>query len=526
MTTSGLPKILHGSHRRRSLLRATAVAMLAYACGGTAKANPGKKQTRLPDPPREFRGVWVASVANIDWPSKPGLPVAQQQTELVAILDKCAQLKLNAVIFQVRPACDALYASKLEPWSEYLSGQMGKAPEPFYDPLAMAVKEAHKRGLELHAWFNPYRARHVEKHGPVSADHVSVKHPELVKQYGRYLWLDPGMEAVQDYTVSVVMDVVKRYDIDGVHIDDYFYPYKESDSKKQIIPFPDDASYQEYLKGGGTLGREDWRRENVNTLVERLYKSIKKSKPWVKFGISPFGIWRPGNPQVIKGYDPYDQLYADSKKWLQNGWCDYFSPQLYWPIKQTAQSYTTLLKWWLDQNTNNRHIWPGIFTSRVADGSKTAWDKDEIVQQVLATRPLEQNAGNVHFSLKPLMSNRGGIADALTTLAYTDSALIPACPWLHEHAPAKPKATLEKDSSIGGWKLSFKMKPVKTGTPDTAWLWLIQTKNRGEWQTKILPGLTASLPLDDIDPNDPNTVIAVTAVDRYGFRSAPAMASP
>ena len=219
---------------------------------------------------------------------------------MLAILDRAVQLKLNAIIFQVRPACDAMYASTIEPWSEYLTGTMGKAPEPFYDPLAFAVAEAHKRGLELHAWFNPYRARLLSTKSPVAPNHVSKTHPQLVRHYGKYLWLDPGEKETQDYSLSVIMDVVKRYDVDGIHFDDYFYPYKETDASGKDWIFRTTASWQRF-GAAGKLSRDDWRRENVNGFIQRLYQSIKAAKPWVKFGISPFGIWRPRNPAQIEG---------------------------------------------------------------------------------------------------------------------------------------------------------------------------------------------------------------------------------
>src|ERR1022692_3942920 len=227
-----------------------------------------------PAPVREFRAAWVATVANIDWPSRKTLSTQEQKAELLAILDRAAQLKLNAIIFQVRPACDALYASRIEPWSEYLTGTMGKAPEPFYDPLTFAVEEAHKRGLELHAWFNPYRARLRAANSPVAANHISRTRPQLVREYGEFLWLDPGEREVQDYSLSVVMDVVKRYDVDGVHFDDYFYPYKANDRAGKELDFPDGSSWQRF-GARGKLNRDDWRRENVNMFIQRVYKSIK-----------------------------------------------------------------------------------------------------------------------------------------------------------------------------------------------------------------------------------------------------------
>src|SRR5579871_770045 len=250
----------------RKIVTALTPILVLFLFGLLPERAPGDLSLEKPPlPNREFRAVWIATVANIDWPSRPGLPVEQQQEELLTILDMAAQLKLNAVILQVRPACDALYDSKLEPWSEYLTGTQGTPPSPYYDPLEFAVTEAHKRGLELHAWFNPYRARHIIAKSPLASGHIGKTHPELVKSYGGYLWLDPGERAVQDYSLRVILDVVHRYDIDGVHIDDYFYPYRVKDSRKQEVPFPDDASWQRYVTRGGKQNRDEWRRQNVDT---------------------------------------------------------------------------------------------------------------------------------------------------------------------------------------------------------------------------------------------------------------------
>src|SRR5436190_6178160 len=238
-----------------------------------------------PKPMREFRAAWIATVGNIAWPSRRDSSTAEQKAELLALFDRAVQLRLNAIIFQVRPACDALYASTIEPWSEYLTGTMGKAPKPFYDPLAFAVEEAHKRGLELHAWFNPYRARNSLA-GSIAPNHVSKTHPQLVRHYGALLWLDPGEKEVQDYSLAVIMDVVRRYDIDGVHFDDYFYPYPEKDRAGNYLELPDYVSWKRYGVGGG-LSRDDWRRENINSFIRMVYEFIKAAKPWVKFGISP-----------------------------------------------------------------------------------------------------------------------------------------------------------------------------------------------------------------------------------------------
>jgi len=292
---------------RRLLVLVALMAPVVEAQRGTASA--GRTAALIPTedchaadttcvpPPleREFRGLWVASVSNIDWPSKPGLPVAEVKRELEVILDRAQASGLNAVILQVRPAGDALYKSSLEPWSEYLTGKQGRAPEGRWDPLTFAVESAHQRGLELHAWFNPYRARHPSAKGTLARSHLTNRRPALVKRYGTHLWMDPGEPAVLAHTVRVVMDVVRRYDIDGVHVDDYFYPYKERDRRGQVIEFPDAESYARYQRDGGTLARDDWRRDNVDRLVHALHDSIHVVKPWVKFGVSPSSMPMPGS---------------------------------------------------------------------------------------------------------------------------------------------------------------------------------------------------------------------------------------
>jgi uncharacterized lipoprotein YddW (UPF0748 family) len=415
----------------------------------TAKPAAKAPEAKAPEPMREFRGVWVATVGNIDWPSKKGLPTDQQQKEIIAILDRTKELNLNAVVFQVRPSADALYDSKIEPWSEYLTGEQGKAPEPYYDPLQMWVEEAHKRGLELHVWFNPYRAKAGPSAGGVADNYIGKTHPEVVKDYGKnQQWMDPGEKLVQDQSLAVMMDVVKRYDIDGVHMDDYFYPYKvKAPNGKDDLDFPDEPSWQKYVASGGKLNRNDWRRHNVDTFVEKLYQQIKDAKPWVKLGISPFGIWQPGYPPQIKGFNQYESLYADAKKWINEGWVDYFTPQLYWRISSPGQSYPVLLKWWLEQNTHDRHIWPGLFTSKI-NGEANGFNVDEIINQVVITRFLGAN-GNVHFSMRPFMTNKYKLNDMLTGKdgIYAQPALVPASPWLGMEVPGKPKLEISSQAA-------------------------------------------------------------------------------
>lgn len=448
-----------------------------------------------PLPSREFRAQWIATVANIDWPSKPGLSTAQQQRELIALLNRAAELKLNAIIFQVRPACDAMYASPNEPWSEYLSGVMGKAPEPFYDPLAFVIQEAHRRGMELHAWINPYRALHKSHQGSVSPNHISKTHPEFVHSYGEYLWLDPGEPAVQEYSLRVVMDVVKRYDIDGVVFDDYFYP----DPTGVNRDFPDEASWRKY-GAPGKLSRDDWRRENVNSFIARVYTSIKAAKPWVKFGISPPGIWRPGNPPQITGFDSYAKVFADTRKWLMNGWLDYCSPQLYWPIEDPRHSFPVLLKWWNGQNSKNRHIWPGMAAYKMA-----GWPANEIPDQIQIVRRQPGSKGFLFYSATNLVGN-----SALARfLELQPRALVPASPWLGASPPPQP--LLSANDISGHIRVDW-----KAGTNSTVRWWVLQSKLFGDWRTEILPAETTSTMAVGIPE-----AISVTAIDRVGNASVP-----
>ncbi|MBW7887840.1 MAG: family 10 glycosylhydrolase [Bacteroidetes bacterium] len=409
-------------------------AVLVSGCFSSRSNIEEPSARNLPRVEKEFRGVWVATVSNIDWPSKPGLTTEQQQQEALAILDTVAALHMNAVIFQVRPQTDAIYKSDLEPWSYYLTGKQGLPPDPYYDPLEFWITEAHKRGLELHAWFNPYRA-HVSRRVEITDSSIVRQKPELAKEIndGMY-WLDPAKKEVQDHSFNVVMDVVKRYDVDGIHFDDYFYPYSDG-------IFPDDDSWEEYQKKSGTLSREDWRRMNVNTFIERVYKGIKNEKPYVKFGISPFGIWRPTYPQSIEGYDQYNKLYADAKLWLNKGWIDYWTPQLYWHINQIPQSFPVLLGWWLKENSLHRHLWPGMIIRRSHD-EKTA---DEIVNQIMIERGFVPEApGHIHFSMKAFMRDSNAVDSSLIAGPYRQQAIVPPSPWLDNVPPEMPAATVER----------------------------------------------------------------------------------
>jgi uncharacterized lipoprotein YddW (UPF0748 family) len=515
---------------RTPLLAAATIALALAACSRVTPPPPPpapapEAPVALEPPPpleREFRGVWVATVSNIDWPSKRGLPVEQQKQELLAILDRAAELKLNAVIFQVRTAGDALYASELEPWSEYLSGVQGKAPEPFYDPLEFAVTEAHRRGLELHAWFNPYRARHPSARSADAPTHLGQTRPDIVHRYGTHLWMDPGEPAVQDHTTRVVLDVVTRYDVDGVHIDDYFYPYRERDRNNKEIPFPDDASWKRYRASGGTLSRDDWRRNNVDRLIERVYREIKQTKPWVKFGISPFGIWRPGYPAQIGGFDAYEQLYADSRKWLNEGWVDYFTPQLYWPIERTAQSFPVLLDWWAGENTHARHLWPGSHTNLAAATKPSAgWSAEEIVRQIEIARSRPAASGHVHFSMRSLMNDSSRVVPLLAGQSYRDVALVPASPWLSSGTPAAPLAAMATDEAPGGAvrAVRLQLRPAPSDGPEPQW-WVVRALYDGGWQTRVVPATQHEVVLQPHGTAGAPARVVVSAVDRAGVESA------
>jgi uncharacterized lipoprotein YddW (UPF0748 family) len=534
--------------RRRDVLRCGALVLLS-ACGGgltpiapPAGAPPATQPAPTTTPPpsrptttppadrpapaavpmrpavsavappltREFRGVWVASVSNLDWPSRRTLSTAQAQAELIALLDRAVALKLNAVIFQVRPAADALYASSIEPWSEYLTGTQGKRPDPYWDPLEFAIREAHARNLELHAWFNPYRARNTDGRSKLAANHIARTNPSLVKPYAGYLWMDPGEPAVRARTLRVVLDVVKRYDVDGVHIDDYFYPYPETTRRGREIAFPDTKSWQKYRASGGKLSRGDWRRQNVDLLVEELHEGIHKTKPWVRFGISPFGIWRPGYPSQVRGLDAYSKLFADARKWLREGWLDYFTPQLYWPTTKREQSYEALLGWWAGENVRERHLWPGNFTSRAGGPGSSAFSVGELVEQIRVTRENPGATGNVHFSMKSFLVNQAGMNDSLRAGPYRSVAVPPASPWLDPSTPATPTPRLERTPDGTSVTLG-------SSTRAQPWQWVVRLRTDTAWITMLVPGTAGQLAL----PRDLSaTAVTVSSLNRVGTESA------
>ena len=426
---------------------------------------------------------------------------------MLASLELAKKLRLNAVIFQVRPMADALYKSDLEPWSEFLTGKMGRAQS--FDPLRFLVAEAHKRGILVHAWFNPYRAYHPAAR-TIADDHISKLRPEMVRTYGRYQWIDPTEPSGQAHSVKVITDVVRRYDVDGVHFDDYFYPYAEKDAAGNKIDFPDEKNWNEYLRtvpAAKRLGRDNWRRANVNRFIETVGREIKRIKPQIVYGISPFGIWQPVPEQGIAGFNAYAELFADARKWLQDGTVDYLSPQLYWETARPGLSFPVLLDWWRSQNTKQRFVWPGVAAYRI--GSTPTFNADEIAGQIRVTRRFAETSGAIFFSLKSLRNDMGGVQNALREKAYPSEAITPRFSWVRAGRILSPKVTLKRDSNFvrASW--------TERGRRKAFWF-VVYAKDKNGWSHSIVPAAERSVALS-AERNIEQ--IVVTSVDRLGNES-------
>ncbi len=382
---------------------------------------------------RETRGAWIATVANIDWPSSNTSSVAAQQAQLTSIFDQLSAAGINVAIFQIRSECDAMYQSPYDPWSYWLTGSQGTAPNPLWDPLAYAVQLAHERGMELHAWFNPYRAERSVGNYSTSSNHVTKTHPEWILQVvtspttgAKVNFLDPGLQAVRDYVSKIISDVVRRYDVDAAHMDDYFYV--------EPMGNQDATTFANFPRGFTDLG--DWRRDNVNLLIKQVYDSIQVIKPWVKWGISPRGIWRNGVPTGIVGNDNYITIFCDAKAWLNGKYIDYLAPQLYWKIGGN-QDYTKLLPWW-NSVSNGREIIPGLAAYRInASGFGPA---SEIANQIRFDRADgSTEAGNFLYTTNSITGNFGGIIDTLKNDLYHYKALLPPMKWKDTIPPNAPQ---------------------------------------------------------------------------------------
>jgi uncharacterized lipoprotein YddW (UPF0748 family) len=388
------------------------------------------------NPKREFRAAWIAHVSNIDWPSNKTLTAAAQRSEFTNILDYHKAAGMNAVVVQVRSSCDATYQSDIEPWSEWLTGQQGRSPG--YDPLAFMIAETHKRGMEFHAWFNPYRAVVSTTSSNIAASHVSNLHPDWIQTYNTIRVLDPGLPAVRQYVVGVIMDVVRRYDIDAVHFDDYFYPYPQTG-----FVFADDNTFA--ANGRGIANKNDWRRDNVDLLIKTVSDSIKTAKKYVKFGISPFGIWRnqSSDPQgsATNGLQSYSDIYGDSRKWIREGWVDYIAPQLYWSIGFTVAKYEVLVPWWAG-NASGRHVYIGQSSYRINSGGTDAnWTQPaQMPNQLRLNRSTPSVFGSIYYNTKSLIANPLGFVDSLKNNLYKTPALIPPMSWKDNVPPKAPTA--------------------------------------------------------------------------------------
>jgi uncharacterized lipoprotein YddW (UPF0748 family) len=498
----------------RALCAVVFASLLVQACTAAPRDVEPSPSSTAPPIAREFRGVWVATVGNIDWPSAPGLPVEQQKSELIAIMDRAVELRLNSIVFQIRTAADALYASQLEPWSEYLTGRQGQPPSPLYDPLAFAIDAAHARGLELHAWFNPYRARHPSTRSELAPSHIAVTRPDIVRRYGTHLWMDPGEPDVQDHTVSVMLDVVRRYDVDGIHIDDYFYPYREQDSARVEIPFPDEPSWNRYVAAGGSMTRSDWRRDNVDQLVRRLHGEIHDVKPWVKFGVSPIGIWRPGPAPEACCFDAYESIFADARKWLAEGWVDYFVPQLYRTMSDTLMNYGVMLGWWAEQNHHDRHVYIGMIPNRVRTVDRPdGWPPEEIVGQIYVARGHPGAHGHVHFSARSLMRPDSLVAHLKRTV-YRTPALVPPSHWLETAQPSAPRATLSFGATASTATVTLEAPPAN----EHIRLWAVRVRYGDRWTTQVVPVARTRI---ELSGPAPIREVVVSAVDRSGNEGVP-----
>ena len=491
-----------------------------------------KNHAQTTPPKREFRAAWIAHVSNIDWPSVRALAPDVQRAEFIALLDFHKQAGMNAVVVQVRSSCDATYPSEIEPWSEWLMGQQGRTPN--YDVLAFMIAETHKRGMEFHAWFNPYRAVVSAGSSSIAASHVTNQRPEWILPYNTIRMLDPGLPAVRQYVVKVIMDVVRRYDIDAVHFDDYFYPYPQAG-----FTFADDNSFA--ANNRGFTSKDNWRRDNVDLLIKTVSDSVKNAKKYVKFGISPFGIWRNQTSDAAgsatNGLQSYSDIYADARRWLREGWVDYVAPQLYWSIGFPAAKYEVLVPWWAN-NANGKHVYIGQAAYRINNGGSDAnWSLPNMMPNELRlNRATPSVLGSVYYSTTSLKTNPLGITDSLKTNFYKVPSLIPPMLWKDSIAP---KAPTNLTATINAAQTNITLqwtRPAAAIDGETASYYVVYRFLVGE--TINLDKATAiryispsdiTTSFTDVFANPSAFVYVVTAVDRLhneSVASSPAIMTP
>jgi uncharacterized lipoprotein YddW (UPF0748 family) len=467
---------------------------------------------------RQFRGVWIATVRNLDWPSKPGLSNRQLKKEYIKQLDKLKELGMNAVIVQVRPIADALYPSAYEPWSEFLTGKQGQAPASSFDPLEFMIRETHKRSMEFHAWFNPYRAFRTNSEAHLSPKHIFFQHPEWFVTYGKDVYFDPGMKPARKFVEKVIADVVTRYDVDAVHFDDYYYPYRLKGKE-----FPDSLSFSMYPRGFTQGTKEDWRRDNINILVKELYDIINNIKPWVHFGISPFGVWRnkskdPDGSDTHTLQTNYDDLYGDARTWLQNGWLDYILPQCYQYLGRDIMDYRIVTKWWNDQNYGvNFYIGQGPFRLGNPERGKPWVQGNEIGRQLYFNDSIPNISGSAYFRSETFLENPLGVNEILKNKFYRYPAIPPAS----HHDVVKVF-----DVEIKTVRYQVKKKKValkwKTNLAEEVRYYVIYKSkdiNNPEHIVKVTAQSTISIKRELLGPKPYS--LYITAVDRYRKESKP-----
>lgn len=468
-------------------------------------------------PKREFRGVWVSTIHNIDWPLKKGLWKEAQQEAFTDLLDKHQEAGINAIIFQIRPSADAFYKSKNEPWSEWLTGEQGK--KPGFDPLKFVIKECHKRNMELHAWFNPFRAFAKGQDTLLSDKHIGQRQPDWLVKYHYGQYLNPGIPAVRNYLVQEIMWVVKKYDIDGIHFDDYFYPYPVNGQ-----PFEDDHTYKQYQNGFTNKG--DWRRANIDNFISTLRANINAEKKYVKFGISPFGVWRnkkddPIGSDTYASIPSYDSIYADTRRWLDEGWIDYIAPQIYWSSNFKPAAFNVLIPWWAD-NAFGKHVYIGHAIYKINNNYDSAWyEPEELPNQIRKVRDYHKYIqGSIHFRSKFLIQNPGNINTKLIQIFYRTPALIPSMFWKDAIPPSPPRKT-KVIQGINGVTIKWK-RSKKANDGDRAAHYVVYRYKKGEKLEynsasqifKIIPAKGGSYQLFDPEGNTSEYEYRVSAVDR------------
>lgn len=467
-----------------------------------------------------MRAAWIATVNNIDWPSTAGLDADEQKKELCAMLDKLRALNFNAIFIQIRPTADAFYVSKLEPWSAHLTGRQGSAPIPFYDPLEFIVEQAHARCIEVHAWLNPYRVSMNASPSELHPKHIFFRQRELFVEYGGKFYFNPAYDQTREFLNRVVADVVERYDIDAVHFDDYFYPYRVAGKD-----FPDNAEFEMFPRGFAKNQKADWRRNNVNLIIKELSETIKKIKPWVEFGISPFGVWRnqnvdPKGSPTRAGMTNYDDLYADILKWLQEGTIDYVVPQLYWEIGRKNLDYIDLLQWW-SENSFGRNLYIGMFASGLGVNKGAAWHNgNELARQLRLNREQERVSGSAFYSAAPMLKNPLGLVDSLKLTFFNTPALVPVNSKTVGTPSVKPKK-LRLANRENGIFLTWETSPSEGAQQPSFYVVYALPKNGNLGEARYFFTAEKSFEITDVAGLSGEFEFAVSAVNRLKQESEP-----